>query len=526
MTHGPDSPSTSIHAAVEEAVEEATGRLRRGDADGAAAGLLRALAAAPLHLRALVHLGIARARQERVEEALRAFRAALAVDPAAAPVWLNLALAERAALRQAEVAAAFRRAATADPGLERAAREAVLALNLVPAAPRDTLEAARRWAVRHVDRPAPAPPAGDPERRLRVGYLCEYILTHDHTCLPLVENHGPAVETVVYALRRPLLAGIEARYRAAAGVFRTVPDIDNAALAELVRADGIDILVEGAGLASPGQRLMALARRPAPLQVHFPVMTTTGMAAVDHLLVDPVLVPPGGEADFSEALYRLPVAYHFDPLMATPEPGPPPQLRRGFVTFGSFNTLSKVGDATLAAWARVLDRVPEARLLVKALDAGPLGERRLRGALTGVHGIAAERIEVRPPTPDFAGHYAAFDEVDVVLDSLPYGGVTTTMQALWMGVPVVVLAGARVLERYGATLLGAAGLGDAVAGSVADYVDTACRLAADPDRLARLRRTLRAHLRTTPLCDGRAFAGSVEAAYRALWRARCAVAGR
>ncbi|WP_169732759.1 BTAD domain-containing putative transcriptional regulator [Azospirillum halopraeferens] len=501
--------------------------LRRLDRPAEAeAAVAAVLALEPLDPVAWTARGELLAGLRRPAAAAACLETALLLRPDDAGALRLLAVVREKAAQPWRAVVARLRAARLVPDAAVAAG-AILALNLTDAPPADLLAAARAWAVRYADRPEPPVPVRDPdpERRLRVGYLCEGLLTHDFTALPLVENHGPAVEAVVYAASRNLDNPIMDRYRRAAARFVPVADLDNAALAARIAADGIDVLVDGTGFPSPRLRLLALAHRPAPVQVHFPVMSTTGMAAVDALLVDAALVPPGGEAAFAETLVRLPIAYHFDPLMATPDPAPPPVLRRGHITFASFNQFAKVGEAVQEAWARVLTAVPGSRLVVKAMDAAPEAEARLRAVLTGRHGIAADRIEVRGPTASLYDHYAAFRDVDVMLDTFPYCGVTTTAQALWMGVPVVTLAGRRVLDRYGASLLGMVGLDDAAATDRDGYVAAAVRLARSPERLAELRQTLRARMKATPLSDGAAFARSVEAAYRSLWRARCAGRG-
>ena len=458
---------------IEETYQQATTWLKAGEPARAAAAFDRILLDDPLHFPTLVHGGVACFFLGDEDGAALRLRAALALDPASLAALVNLANAERRR-RPAAAIAVFRHALRLDPMQETAARRAALCLNLTPASPEETLAAARTWAAAAFPFSAPShPPAAfaslrdhDPGRRLRVGYLVEYILTHDYTCLPLVENHSEAIEVVVYALSKPLFPDIEARYRTAAATFRTTPGISHDDLADLIRRDGVDILVEGAGLASIGGRLAVLARRAAPIQIHFPVMSTTGMAAVDEALADPIIVPAGGEGGFAETVRRVPLAYHFNPLTPTPEPTAPPSLRQGFITFGCFNSLSKTNDAVLQAWGRLLAAVPQSRLIIKATDWTPAAAQAMRDALTGAYGVDPGRLDVRRPTPTIAEHYAAFSAIGIALGTVPYGGVTTTAQALWMGAPVATLAGRRPLERYGAALLTAVGLHDLIAADV------------------------------------------------------------
>lgn len=488
-----------------------------GDAAAVIATCDSVLAASPGHFGALALGGIARLTLGDHDGAAPRLRAALVIDPAHATLWVNFGHALRRAHAPAAAIAAYDHALAVDSGLEPAARRRALALNLVTASPERTQAAARAWALAAgfaAAPPRPAPRDPDPDRPLRVGYLVEHILTHDYTLLPLVENHGPEVETAIYATRLPLIAELGARYQAAAALYRPLPGVSAAELAAQIRRDRIDILVEGAGLASPDGRLAALAARPAPIQIHFPVMATTGMAAVDAVLADQTLIPPEEEGAMVEQVERTPLGYHFNPLLPTPDPGPPPLLARGAPTFGSFNAIDKLRDETLATWAELLRQTPGARLIVKALDWSAAAERRARAVL----GDAADQVEFRPPTPTLTGHYASFNDIDIALDTFPYGGVTTTAQALWMGVPVITMLGRRPLERYGAALCRAVGLDDLIARNPDDLIVLARRLAADPARLTAMRSTLRARMTAGPLGDGALFARGVEAAYRALWR--------
>jgi protein O-GlcNAc transferase len=456
------------------------------------------------------------------ERGTRALMWRWTLDPTNVDLCLGAARALERAREPGEAAEWYARAArlSGDPGHEASA---ILSLNLTNTPAAVITAAARRWADRHAEpltRAAPPPVArSSAGRPLRVGYLCESFLTHDFTCLPLVEHHSVDFTTAVYSLGNDDGNALLARYAAAAGLFRRAHGLDNAALADVIRADAIDILVDGAGFSSHSGRLLTMARRPAPLQIHFPVMTTTGLSAMDAVLVDGTTVPVGRDADFSEQVMRLPIGYHYSPLAPTPDVArEPPVAKTGRVTFGSFNALSKLSAATLEAWASILQRLPTARLIVKALDVTVSDQRALSRAL-------GPQLEVRGPTASVDEHMAAFNGIDVHLDSFPYGGVTTTAQALWMGVPVVTLAGDRVLDRYGASLLRAVSLEDLATRSLADYVETAVALAEDVGRLHALRGGLRARMRASPLSDPVQFTKDVEGAYHALWRRMSGAAG-
>ncbi len=491
----------------------------RGEVDAALADLRLAVALAPSEAAALSALAQALNIAEQPFPALALLGWAQRAAPRdpdpprhAARILQTLRQPDEAADAHAE---AERRAPNPRVGADR-----LLTLNLTDAPPATIRRAAEAWAARH----APAPlydhsGPRDPDRPLRVGYLVEGFLTHDATCLPLVERHGPGFTPIVYNLcDRPDHPTLP-RYRAAAALVRDVAGIANDALAALIHADAVDVLVDGAGFASPGLRFLALARRPAPVQLHYPAMSTTGLAAVDGVVVDDRTLPPEWDGDLCERAVRLPCAYHCTPLWPLPERAEdPPCAARGFVTFGSFNTANKIGDATLAAWAALLDRVPNARLLLKASDLRPTVAEALRATLSGRFGLAPDRLEIRPPTRGYQEHMACYNAVDIHLDSFPYTGVTTSVEAMLMGVPVVSLAGRRILDRYGACLLAAVGLPELIAESVEAYVDIAAALARDRARLTALRQTLPDRLRRSPVMDADAFTASMEDAYRALWR--------
>jgi predicted O-linked N-acetylglucosamine transferase (SPINDLY family) len=289
-------------------------------------------------------------------------------------------------------------------------------------------------------------------------------------------------------------------------------------LAERVRTDGIDILVDLAGHTA-NSRLRVFARKPAPVQVTWlGYPNTTGLEAIDYRLVD-VVTDPVGEADAfaSETLVRLEGGFLcYGGLKGTPEPRVPPCVTTGTVTFGSFNNPAKVSAATFDAWATLLGRLPQARLLMKGKPFADAGTRALFLARFGERGVAADRIELMAQLPGVAAHLAVYHRVDIALDPFPYNGTTTTCEALWMGVPVVTLRGNRHAGRVGASLLSQLDLPDLIANSVEEYGEIAVSLASRPARLIELRSSLRPRMVASPLCDGRAFARKIEATFRTM----------
>jgi predicted O-linked N-acetylglucosamine transferase (SPINDLY family) len=513
----------------------------------------------PAHTAARNNLGNTLQAMGRFPEALEVYREALRLDPDYVDTYSNASAAARtlgfldealAHLRQAialrpefqaghanlgnvlkdmgrvdEALACFRRALELDPG------DAVTHSNLVYSAAFDPsfdaaaiLEGARAWDRRHAaglaDALPPPPNDPDPHRRLRVGYLSpcfrDHVLVYFLT--PLLAHHDrSAFEITGYSLaKRP-----DAHTLRLSGLmdhFRDVSRLDDAQLAARIREDRIDILVDLTMHMSDG-RPLAFARKPAPVQVAWLAYPgTTGLAAMDYRLTDPNLDPEGRDGDYSERSVRLPDVFScYDPLVTRPVPGPLPARTNGHVTFGCFNNFCKVNPAVESLWCRVMAAVPGSRLLVLAQ---PGGHRRALLARMAAGGVAEDRIAFVGFQPR-SGYLELHQQVDIGLDTFPYNGHTTSLDALWMGVPVVTLRGRTVVGRTCWTLLCNLGLRDLAAETEDDYVAIVAALAGDLPRLEELRRTLRERMAASPLMDGRRFAGSMEAAFRAMWTAWC-----
>jgi predicted O-linked N-acetylglucosamine transferase (SPINDLY family) len=361
----------------------------------------------------------------------------------------------------------------------------------------------------------------DAERRLRIGYVSSDLYEH-----PVGRNLEPVLvgrdrgrfEVVAYAeggradARRERLQGQVEEWREIAG-------LSDGAVAEQVRQDGIDILVILAGRFDRNRPLVA-SYRAAPVQVSFHDPGTSGVGEMDYLIADPDLVPRRGEEKFEERVVRLGRFYVHEPLAEAPEVSAPPSGETGRITFGSFNNPAKVSGEVLGLWGEVLNAVPGSVLRVKFknwfANAG-LRERFVRGL-----GVGAERIEFVAEEEGLAGHLGGYGEIDIALDPYPFTGSTTTFEALWMGVPVVTLMGRSMAGRWSGSMLRAVKLEELIAGSPAEYVAIARRLAEDPRRLAELRAGLRGRVAASSLCDGRRRARQLDRLYRALWRRYCA----
>lgn len=302
------------------------------------------------------------------------------------------------------------------------------------------------------------------------------------------------------------------RMRRCAASWTDCRALDDAALAERIRARPVDMLIDLSGYA--GGRVGVIARRPASVQIKWVggLFNTSGLAAFDWLVSDAVQSPAEEDDGYSEQVYRLPGDYVvFEPPASAPEPGPAPCIVNKAVTFGSLNSAAKVNAEIVALWAEIMRASPGSRIILKARGfASSTARRRVRSWFEA-GGVAPDRIE-------FAGwtsrtdHLSSYCGVDLVLDTWPYSGGLTTCEALWMGCPVVTLKGATIAGRHGATHLTAAGLQDWIADTPFRYVAIANALAADFNRLCELRAALRGRLRGSRLCDVARFARDLEAA--------------
>jgi predicted O-linked N-acetylglucosamine transferase (SPINDLY family) len=508
------------HALLALALAEA------GETEAALAAFRKVAALRPDRPETHYNLGNALRAAGQPVAAAAAFRQAVALRPGFGEAWNNLGSALRDGAEIGEAVAAFERAVALLPAATSVRSNLLCALQYDPAQTPETLLAAHRAYGALFPAPAaPAIPADrDPARRLRIGYLSPDLRAHPvgYFLLPVLPAHDRgAVEVTCYHDRGRGDAVTEA-LRTASDRWRDTAGLDLDRLEAVIRADAIDILVDLAGHTA-GNRLPLFARRPAPVQASWAgYVGTTGLPAVGWLLSDAVESPPGAEAFAVERILRLPDGYVcFARPAAAPEVAPPPLLAAGRSTFGCFNNLAKVNDAVLLLWGRLLAAVPGACLLLKGHGLGEAAARERLAARAAAAGIAPERLVLEGPSPA-AGLLAAYGRVDVALDPFPYSGGLTTLESLWMGVPVVTLGGRTFAGRHTMTHLTQAGLAELIADGPDAYVRIAAGLVADSAGLTALRAGLRARVADSPLCDGRRFAAHLEAAFRRMWAEWCA----
>ncbi|WP_052293838.1 tetratricopeptide repeat protein [Azospirillum sp. B510] len=496
------------------------------DLDGALACYTEALRLKPDMAAALSNMGDLLKGRAELSRAVEYFMAALRAAPQMPEPCNNLGETLKEQGRITEAVTVFQKGLGVHPTHAIMHSNLAFALNYTADVPVEMIyRVHRHWAERHAD---PLLPAGRahandprPDRKLRIGYVSPDFCAHSVSFFvePVIREHDRAAFEVICYPCSGRSDAVTERLRAAADRWVPIVGLSDEAAAARIEADGIDILIDLAGHTAEN-RLLLFARKPAPVQVTWlGYPNTTGMPAIDYRLTDGVADPVGLADQLSaERLVRLPHGFHcYQPPVVALQPRPP-VLDSGVVTFGSFNNTSKVTAEVVRVWAEILKRVPNARLLLKSRQMGDDETRaRYRNSFI-THGIDPDRVELLARIPAADGHLRAYDRLDIALDPFPYNGTTTTCEALWMGVPVVTLAGRSHVARVGASLLTNVGLEELIASDEAEYIAKAVALAGDPAALAGLRAGMRARLEASPLTDHKGFTRSLEAALRAMWR--------
>lgn len=485
----------------------------------------------PGNAAALNGLGLVLDAEGRLTEAIEAYEKSIAVRPGHANTLSNLGVALVNAGRIEDGLDAYQRSIAANSGIARIGSNLLMGLNYRETPHARVMDEHRAWAERH----APADLASgfdfasrprDPDRPLRIGVVSPDLRRHSIAYFfeALLEHIDQARYPVTcYAeVRRP--DNVTDRLRALAAGWVETPQLDEEALANRIYADEIDIVLDLAGH-TRGNRLPALARKPAPVQcLWLGAPDTSGMAAIDYRFSDAIADPPGlTEGWHTEELLRLgPGLNCYRPDENAPDVAPLPLDDGRPITFTSFNNWSKAGPDTIAMWAGVLARVPDAILFLKTRTlADPAIAQACRDAFAA-HDIDPSRIDIAEWTVEVDDHLELYNRCDIALDTWPYSGHTTSCESLWMGVPVVTRTGDRMGARVTASILNQLGLDDLVADDISSFIDIAAGLAEDRGRLTALRSGLRARMAASPLCDGAGFARAFEDGFRTIWQTWCA----
>ena len=535
-----------------------------GQMDAAVGSYTRALAINPDYAEAHNNLGIALKDLGQVGAAVASYRRALELNPKLAVVHNNLGnvLFDTAELDSAE--ASYRRAleiypdyADAHNNLGNVLKDRA-ALDVAEASFRRAIEIKPDFAAAHSNllftrshqldfsgamlltdskrygdlvsrsaRPYSAwRGASDPDKSLRVGLVSGDLRQHpvgnflEGVLSELAPNAAGRVELFGYSNAFQVDI-VSERIKTSCRGWHSVVGLSDEALARQIHDDHIDILIDLSGHTAHN-RLAMFAWKPAPIQITWlGYAGTTGVSAIDYLIADHWTIPTGEEKDFTENVLRLPeTLLCFTPPDTNIQVGTLPALTNGYVTFGSFNNLSKINDRVINLWARVLDAVPNSRLILKTRQLQESSIRKVMAEKFANRGIEIDRLVLAQHVPR-AEYLLPHLDVDIALDTFPYTGVTTSIESLWMGVPVLSLAGDRFMSRFGESILQNAALPECIAEDLDDYVSKAIHLSSDLVHLASLRQSLRSQVLSSPLFDAPRFARNFELALREVWKQWC-----
>jgi len=392
--------------------------------------------------------------------------------------------------------------------------------------PKAVFEEHRKWGLAKAKKTPPTfkfKPR-TPGAKIRVGFLSADLCHHPvaHFIEPLFRQYDRGqFEFVAYGDQRKS-DDFSARFATQVDLWRETCSLDDNALAKQIHEDRLDILFELSGHTAYN-RLPVLAMKSAPLQASYlGYPGTTGLPTIDFRITDALVDPPGLTEKFhTEKLIRLPrCAWCYEPDAISPDVGPVPMLKNGYITFGCFNNMAKLNPALFDMWAEILNQVPGSHLRLKAKTLTDEGVKQELKEYFASKGIAAERLDFFGHTRRILDHLTHYNEVDIALDSYPYHGTTTTCEALWMGCPVVTRSGTTHVSRVGVSLLDTVGLQEFVCDSAEAYIAKAVELAADTARLSDLRSGMRARLQASPLMDAPAFVKDFAAALNEIAAAR------
>lgn len=472
--------------------------LEQQDLPEAVKEIEHALKANPENVMALNTLGVALLDQHKIDEARDAMGRAAAADTMSAPVY--------------------------------ASNHLFTSLYLPTISNDEIFEIHKAFGARFTsnekDLSRPHAHGRDPDRKLRLAYMSPDFRGHSVSYFvePLLEKHDRAAFEIFLYSNTTRADVVTASMEKAADVWVETAGLTDEALVDRMRADKIDVLVNLGGHTS-GNRLVACGQKPAPVQMEYlGYPDTSGVPAMDYRISDG-RADPVGDADHRcvETLLRLPDCFHcYRPTSKAPPPSQSPFLERGYVTFGSFNVLPKLNQTVVEAWSEILKQVPKSRLYMKCKQLKTESVRdRVLGYFTAA-GIEADRISMDAFVPSVQDHLNKYAGVDIGLDTFPYNGTTTTCEALWMGVPVLTIAGNRHTGRVGLSLLHAVGLdNEFVMPDVNAYIAKAIEIGRDPQVLSEVRAGLRDRMAASPLRDEVGFTRNIESLYRQAWRAWC-----
>lgn len=478
------------------------------------------------NVEALVNLGNAFKETGRLEEAISSYEKALLLRPEMPEAHYNLGTVYQDQCRMDEAVACFRKTLELKP--DHAVAHSNLLMNLQYDAdiiPEELLQESQAWESLQLAGTAIMPHPSttpDPERRLRIGYVSGDLRRHPvgYFLDGVLASHDREYYEIFCYANQSFGDDLTDRLRKNSNQWRTIFGWNDDSVAELIREDGIDILIDLSGHTARN-RLLVFGKKPAPVQATWAgYVGTTGLSAMDYLISDPCETPEGTDHWYRESVVRLPDCYVcFTPPEYAPPVAPPPARKNGYLTFGCFNNLAKLNRPVMDLWLRLLQEIPNARLVLATKALGdPAMRNRFRQIFVG--GGVSDRVDFSGmvPHPDLLARYG---EVDIALDPFPYSGGLTTLESLWMGVPVITLGGDRFASRHSLSHLTAVGLPEFIVTDQEAYLAKAVSLAHDLSHLESIRAGLREQMKSSPLCDAPRFTHNLEEAYRSMWRRWC-----
>ncbi|KAG4996404.1 hypothetical protein AAZX31_10G070200 [Glycine max] len=491
-----------------------------------------ALGIKPNFSQSLNNLGVVYTVQGKMDAAASMIEKAIIANPTYAEAYNNLGVLYRDAGDISLAINAYEQCLKIDPDSRNAGQNRLLAMNYIDEGNDDKLfEAHRDWGRRFM-RLYPQftswDNSKDPERPLVIGYVSPDYFTHSVSYFieaPLVYHDYTNYKVIVYsAVVKADAKTIRFREKVLkkGGIWKDIYGTDEKKVADMVRQDQVDILIELTGHTA-NNKLGMLACRPAPVQVTWiGYPNTTGLPTIDYRITDSRADPPETKQKHVEELVRLPDSF----LCYTPSPEagpvcPTPALSNGFVTFGSFNNLAKITPKVLQVWAKILCAIPNSRLVVKCKPFCCDSVRQRFLSTLEKLGLEPLRVDLLPLILLNHDHMQAYSLMDISLDTFPYAGTTTTCESLYMGVPCVTMAGSVHAHNVGVSLLSKVGLGNLIAKNEDEYVKLALKLASDISALQNLRMSLRELMSKSPLCDGAKFILGLESTYRQMWHRYC-----
>lgn len=477
-------------------------------------------------------LGVILKKQGKLEGAIAHYKKALQSRPKHPDVHNNLGNALKEQGKVDEAIAHFQQAITLQPQFSTSHSNLLLALHYWPNYHPEAIFAEHQaWAKQHTASLTgtikPYFNERNPHRRLRIGYVSPDFCTHSVAFFiePVLAAHNrDEFEVFCYAnVAHP--DETTKRLEQKVNCWRNIWGINDKQASELICNDGIDILVDLAGHTA-NNRMLLFARKPAPIQVtYLGYPNTTGLSTVDYRITDTYADPPHyTQRLHTERLIHLPSSFLcYQPVENAPTVNELPALHNGYITFGSFNNLAKITPKVIACWSAILQAVPKSRLILKYKGLADVGTQQQLLDLFKQNGISPQRLTLLGRISGYIEHLATYNRIDIALDTFPYNGTTTTCEALWMGLPVIVLAGSTHVSRVGVSLLSQLGMVDLIAHSPEEYVDLAVKLSNNLAYLQQLRANQRGKMAESTLTDARGFIHCLERAYREMWMHWCSL---